>query len=853
MGPKIHINWAHSYHPMKVILSGGGTGGHIYPALALADALKKHAPATDILFVGARGKMEMQKVPEAGYPIVGLKIRGLQRKQVLQNVALPCRLVGSLWQARKILKDFRPDVVVGTGGYASAPILYMAAKRQIPTLIQEQNAAVGLANQLLARYVDRICVAYEGMEKYFPAEKIVLTGNPVREDLLHLAEKRQAAYQHFGLVPAKPCLLVLGGSLGAQTINASILQGIDQLMEAGLQVIWATGRLYFAAIQAQLTQQQRAVVKVYPFIAPIDLAYAAADMVVSRAGALAVAELCVAQKPVIFVPSPNVTADHQTQNVLPLVEKNAALMVKDDKAMQMLLQAVIGLLQLEARQRILAKNMRDWARPQATAAIREAIIALAKPARSAAPTAPYRMRAYPYVYLLGIGGMGMSAVARWFNAQPVQVFGYDRAATALTDQLTQEGIQLHFEDRVEAIPAEITHHKEQSLIVYTPAISTKNQLLSYLKANNYTVCKRAEVLGMITQRQFTLAVAGTHGKTTTSSLAAHLLHSAGKSMVGFLGGIAKGYGTNLLVNGPAHEDPIVVIEADEFDRLFLRLQTDLAIVTTVNPDHLDTYGDAQGFKDAFKAFIGRVPPAGKAIVHQKVAQQLQLTKGGAHIVCYALTDAVVRAEHVCIKQGDFYFDYVSEATTIRGLRLAVPGYHNVENALAVITACLALGLDAETIREGMATFQGIKRRFDYVIRTEQLVFLDDYAHHPAEIAALLQTIRLLYPDKKLTAVFRPNLFTRTRDFAGAFAQSLDLADQVFLLDVYPDREEPIEGVSSACIFEQMTLDQKFMCTSANLLDALGQQGKPAVIVLMGSGGTSSFVPLIKDFLLAQWG
>lgn len=370
---------------MKVIISGGGTGGHIYPAIAIAHALKKQDPDTDILFVGASGKMEMQKVPEAGYPIIGLKVRGFQRKQWHKNSTLPFQLLSSLWKARKILKEFRPDVVVGTGGYASAPILYMAAKRKIPTLIQEQNAVPGFTNQVLADYVDTVCVAYEDMEEYLPAEKIILTGNPVREDLLNLAEKRQAAYDYFGLVPGQQCLLVMGGSLGAQTINESTLQAIDQFIEAGLQVIWVTGRLYFEDIQARLTPQQRTAVKVYPFIESIDLAYAAADMVISRGGALAVAELCLVQKPVIFVPSPNVTANHQTYNVLPLVNKNAALMVKDDEAMEALPQEVLGLLQLKARQKILAKNIKYWAMPRATEDILQALNSLADPARTALP------------------------------------------------------------------------------------------------------------------------------------------------------------------------------------------------------------------------------------------------------------------------------------------------------------------------------------------------------------------------------------------------------------------------------------------------------------------------------------
>ncbi|MFM2428124.1 MAG: hypothetical protein RL012_8 [Bacteroidota bacterium] len=367
---------------MKVILSGGGTGGHIYPAIAIAHALKQYDPATDILFVGASGKMEMQKVPEAGYPIVGLGIRGFQRRKVLQNFVLPFRLVASLWKARKVLRDFQPDVVVGTGGYASAPILYMAAKQKIPTLIHEQNATIGLTNQILAGSVDTVCVAYANMEAFFPDAKTVLTGNPVREDVIHLRGKREAAHAYFGLAPEKKCLLVLGGSLGAKTINESILQAIDKLREADLQIIWATGHLYFENIKVQLTPQQQRTIKVYPFIKAIDLAYAAADIVVSRAGALTVAELCMAQKPVVFVPSPNVTADHQTQNVLPLVEKNAALMVRDDEAMQTLAKEVLKLLRLEGRQNILAKNMKHWAKPQATVAIVKEIICLAKTSKS---------------------------------------------------------------------------------------------------------------------------------------------------------------------------------------------------------------------------------------------------------------------------------------------------------------------------------------------------------------------------------------------------------------------------------------------------------------------------------------
>lgn len=459
------------------------------------------------------------------------------------------------------------------------------------------------------------------------------------------------------------------------------------------------------------------------------------------------------------------------------------------------------------------------------------------------------MKDYKYVYLIGVGGIGMSALARWFNAQSVQVFGYDKTSTSLTDQLVQEGIRIHFDDQVEAIPEAIRDHKDQTLVIYTPAIAAQNQVLSHLRGNHYAVFKRAEVLAMLTKHHRTIAVAGTHGKTTTTTLLSHLIYSAGKNMVGFLGGIARGYASNLIMNGTPQEDTIMVLEADEFDRSFLHTQPHLAIVTTADPDHLDIYETKQSFEDAFKDFIALVPPGGKAIVHQKVAQQLQLAKDTPHLVRYAIDNAPVSAANINIKEGDFCFDYVSDEVTIKQLQLALPGHYNVENALAAITVCLNLGIAPEDIRKGLASFQGIERRFDYVIRTEDLVFIDDFAHHPVEIDALLKAIRTLYPTKKLTAIFRPHLYSRTRDFERGFAQSLDQADQVLLLDIYPARETPIEGVTSACIFEHMALGQKMMCTQETLLDTLAQQSALEVVALIGAGGVAQLIPSIKDFLL----
>jgi len=349
----------------KFIISGGGTGGHIYPAIAIADALKKRWPEADILFVGAQGRMEMEKVPKAGYPIEGLWISGLQRKLTVDNLAFPFKVLSSLLAANRIISRFKPDMAIGVGGYASGPLLRVAASRKVRTLIQEQNSFPGITNKLLAPKVNRICVAYDGMERWFQVGKIVKTGNPVRAQVLSKNADRASALRHFGLRADRPVVLVVGGSLGARTINHSIAQSIAKLHEAGLQVIWQTGKTYFS----QATTLQTDTLRVYEFIYEMDLAYAAADIIVSRAGAMSISELCVVGKPVILVPSPNVSEDHQTKNARALTSVKAALMVTDNDAPLALADAVIALANDPTQKAALSGNIRTLALPEATQSI----------------------------------------------------------------------------------------------------------------------------------------------------------------------------------------------------------------------------------------------------------------------------------------------------------------------------------------------------------------------------------------------------------------------------------------------------------------------------------------------------
>jgi UDP-N-acetylglucosamine--N-acetylmuramyl-(pentapeptide) pyrophosphoryl-undecaprenol N-acetylglucosamine transferase len=362
----------------RIIISGGGTGGHIYPAIAIANALKAIDSHTEILFVGAEGKMEMQKVPQAGYKIIGLPIAGIQRKLTLANLSFPFKLVRSLGKARQIVKDFKPDVAVGVGGYASGPVLYAAASMGIPTLIQEQNSYAGLTNKWLARKAKKICVAYEGMGQFFPVTKIRLTGNPVRQDILQAGNKKAEAIKHFNLWDEKPVILAIGGSLGARTINESLKAALPQLAQSNCQLIWQTGKFYYESCKAAADAQNASNIKVFDFIAPMDLAYAAADVVISRAGALSISELCLVGKPAILVPSPNVSEDHQTKNAMALVKADAALLVKDVEANTKMVPTALELVQDENQKQQLSRNILKLGKPDAARQLAEEILELLK-------------------------------------------------------------------------------------------------------------------------------------------------------------------------------------------------------------------------------------------------------------------------------------------------------------------------------------------------------------------------------------------------------------------------------------------------------------------------------------------
>ncbi|RSC92479.1 UDP-N-acetylmuramate--L-alanine ligase [Tenacibaculum singaporense] len=434
------------------------------------------------------------------------------------------------------------------------------------------------------------------------------------------------------------------------------------------------------------------------------------------------------------------------------------------------------------------------------------------------------------VYFIGIGGIGMSAIARYFSVNGKVVAGYDKTPTPITKSLEEIGIEVSFEDDVKNIPISFLH-KEKTLVVYTPAVPKNHLQLNYFKNNGYAVLKRAEVLGEITKNTFCLAVAGTHGKTTTSSILGHIMQP--EKATSFLGGIAENYNSNLILG----EDKVSVVEADEFDRSFLKLSPNIACVTSMDADHLDIYGENEFLQQSFRDFASKVSDT------LIVAKGLPL-KG----LTYAVNEeADYKAYNVKIEEGKYVFDVKTPTSEIKNIVFHLPGNHNMMNALAALAIADVYGVSLEKVKKQLGSFKGVQRRFSYKIKTEDVVLIDDYAHHPTEIKAVAQSVREMYPKEKVLAVFQPHLFSRTRDFADDFAEALSLFDEVLLLDIYPARELPIKGVTSSWLLEKITIDTKKLVSKEKLSDEI-IKSESKIVAMLGAGDIGLLVDEVKNKL-----
>ena len=441
------------------------------------------------------------------------------------------------------------------------------------------------------------------------------------------------------------------------------------------------------------------------------------------------------------------------------------------------------------------------------------------------------------IYFVGIGGIGMSALARYFNTQGVKVSGYDKTPTALTDDLVKEGILIHFEDDINQID------KAATVVVYTPAIPTEHKELNYLRDNGYNVVKRSDVLQWVTENAFTIGIAGTHGKTTTTSMTAHILRHTGYGCNAFLGGIASNYGTNFW----SDEKNVVVVEADEYDRSFLKLSPNIAVVTAVDPDHLDIYGTAEEVLKAFGQYTDKIKTGGNLI--QKYGTVFPSNATQKTILTYSYNEpkADYHTANLKVVDGSYHFDFVYPAGVVKDVILNMGGLHNVENATAAIAIAITLGIDTEKIKAAVASFMGVKRRFEYKVKTANKVLIDDYAHHPEELNALISGVRSLYPNEKMVLVFQPHLYSRTQDQAIGFVETLDKADEVILLPIYPARELPIPGVTSDMLLDKMTMKDKRVMSKEELMEWAATT-TDKLIVMAGAGDIDVCITKIKDIL-----
>jgi UDP-N-acetylmuramate--alanine ligase len=442
------------------------------------------------------------------------------------------------------------------------------------------------------------------------------------------------------------------------------------------------------------------------------------------------------------------------------------------------------------------------------------------------------------VYFLGIGGIGMSALARYFNGLGVQVSGYDKTKTLLTDQLQQEGIRIHYQDDVKQIPENI------DLTIYTPAIPNNLNEFTHLKNSGIPVKKRSEVLGLITNERKTIAVAGTHGKTTVSTLIAHILKNSSIDCSAFLGGISKNYKTNLLISD---QSDWMVVEADEFDRSFLQLKPEIGIITSMDADHLDIYGNLESLTSNFTQFAEQIKNNGILLIKDGLQSNFSHLSE-IQIFTYSITEGSdFYASNIRLVNDKYCFDFIYRDKIIRDITLGIPGLINVENSVAAMAAAILAGVTEKEIKAGLPAFSGIQRRFDYQIKTEDLIYIDDYAHHPEEIKGFVNSVKKIYPDKKILGIFQPHLFSRTRDFANEFASSLEILDKIILLPIYPAREKPIEGISSELIFDKINSDNKSLCAKTELIDTINRSTFD-IILTMGAGDIDQLVLPIKKHL-----
>ena len=792
-----------------VVFAGGGTGGHLYPALALAEELVQQRPDVRPFFVGSRRGIEARVLPEQGIEHRLLPVRGIQRGEWWSNLGVPFALGSSIATTVAVHRRIRPELVVVTGGYAGAPAGLVAAGLRTPLVLQEQNAWPGVTTRLLSRWATQIHLAFPEALAELPsrARRVAkVSGCPIRA-LPDSMPDRHGALVDLGLDPQRRLLLLIGGSQGSLALNELMLEAVRSAAAGNpldeWQLLWMTGPAHHASIGGELSALgDPAWVRAVPYIEDVPMVLAVADLALSRAGAMTTAELLAWGVPAILVPLPTAAANHQELNARALQQAGAATHLEQEGLTARTLWGTIASLAEDRRTlATMSERARERSRPDATSLIVRDMVGLLPDPRLEGVRTNHagagsigerdlrRLSNEGQIHFMGVGGAGMCALAELFVKHGGNVSGCDLRPGSTTDRLRAMDAQIH-----EGHGA--NHVEGVAALVVSAAIPRDHPEVQEALGRGIPVFKRAEALGQWVNQGRVLAVAGTHGKTSTTAMTTEILVAAGMDPTGFVGGRVPAWGGNLRSGGDLY-----VVEADEYDRSFLELKPMVAVVTNVEADHLDTYGSLEGVMNAFGEFLDGLPPDGYAVICTDDSGASGLvTDLASRVRTYGLeSGAQVRAVEAQASAAGMAFRVIEEGVDRGTFQLPAPGVHNLRNALGAATAARCFGVDWDAVRDGLSSYRGVERRFDTVGLEQGILVVDDYAHHPSEIQATLAAARGAHPDRRIVAVFQPHLFTRTRDFAEEFGQALTGADAIWVTDVFPAREAPIEGVTGEIV------------------------------------------------------
>jgi len=806
-----------------LMIAGGGTGGHIYPAIAIAQEWMARDARRGVIFVGTERGLEKTIVPKAGFPLAFISAGGLKGKRIGDTIKGLFRLPIGFTQAFSLVGKHHPNVVLGVGGYSSGPVLMAAKLRGVPTAIHESNAFPGLTNRILARFVTAAAVAFEGAASRMSRADAVITGNPIRKEFF--SDNRQPTTDNHKR------LLIFGGSQGSRVINDAMIGALLFMapLRGRIDIVHQTGPNELEKVRQAYRASAFADARVVPYLDPIVDEIASADLVVSRSGAMTVGELAAAGRAAILIPFAAATDNHQELNARAVQQAGGAIVITErELSPERLAFAITEIVNDTDRTARMGARARTLAVPDATKKIVDLLEKIERSELELLITKPLsrmNLDKIKKIHFVGIGGIGMSGLAEILTGRGMTVTGCDLKHSSATTLLASRGVDVR-------IGHDTAHLAGVDAVVVTAAVRGANVEVDAARERGIEIIRRKELLAAIVDEKRGVGVSGTHGKTTTSAMIATVLEDAGLDPTVIIGGMLR----NIASNAKSGAGDVIVVEADEYDRTFHELHPEVAVITNIEADHLEYYDSFDNIVEAFRIFTDNVKPGGAIIGcvdDPAVAALLKRRGNDRKIVRYGLgSGADLTARNLRFDERGSTFDVEG----VGSFKLLVPGQHNVHNALAAIAVARELGVNPEAIARGVAKFLGVDRRFQILGDYNGALVVDDYAHHPTEIRATLDAARSGYPQRRVVALFQPHLYSRTRDFAVEFGESLRGADVAFVAPIYAAREMPIEGVSSRMIADATNGIEFLDRSHIEIINELRRRLQPDdVFIAMGAG------------------